>query len=228
MLLSTQFFFFCWKCCGYSPYWPQIYKWFGFCLITSFHSFDTETEKYFFLIVLCSNTKFAPFKLRSLCFTQGMRHSEDELHSGLSIAKGREPWLPSTPNLWCSWEENKMVKFSWNIHRLNSLLLCDGLTHGHQIQSLSSRKTISGKCWLYFQPYIVNIQWTSYYFKFFFPPQVLDKLLIFHPNYDLLIVGITQINVLIQIFLAEYYWRYKHITFQVYQPPLMLVEWSST
>lgn len=31
---------------------PKIYKWLGFCLIASFHSFDTEKEKYFILIVL--------------------------------------------------------------------------------------------------------------------------------------------------------------------------------
>lgn len=47
MLLSAQFFGVR-KVVVMVPTDPKIYKWFGFCLIISFHSFDTETEKYFF------------------------------------------------------------------------------------------------------------------------------------------------------------------------------------
>lgn len=119
---------------------PKIYKWLGFCLIASFHSFDTEKEKYFILIVLWSDAKFAPFKLKSLCFTQGMRnrgaalgHSEDELHRGFSGAGGREMWLQSSPNLWVCKTPAAGKEMWWsssakNVHRLNSLLLCDGLS----------------------------------------------------------------------------------------------------
>lgn len=64
-------------------------------------------QRNIFKIVLRSDISFAPFKLKSLCFTYGRRNreatlgpSEDELHWGFSTAGGREMWLQSSPNLW--------------------------------------------------------------------------------------------------------------------------------
>lgn len=129
-----------------------------------FSQFWYWNREIFFLIALWSDTKFAPFRLKSLCFTQGMRKQRSysgtqwgwiTLRVFYSWRKRNVvaiiPKFVGVQNIF-SWEENIMVKFSWNILRLNFLLLCHGLTHCHQIQSLSRRKTISGKCWLYFQP----------------------------------------------------------------------------
>lgn len=201
MLLATHFYFGVRKGVVIVPTAPKLYKSFGFCLITSFHSFDEEAEKYF-LIVFWSDTKFAPFEFKNLCFTEPMRnihrgatlgHSEDEPHWGYSAAGGREMWLQSCPNLW----------------------VCKPLAAGKEIEWSSSAEIFTG--WILFcsvmvwprvtrfrhcpvgKQFLVNvgsifgnepISCNEPVIDLFFL-QVSDKWLTSHQNYELLIDEIT-------------------------------------